>query len=105
ERAMRLQRMAKTPVKIVFIPLAAPEWHVPDSDLLHHEPCDGAVKLAHHLAELFRIFHVADEVIMVIHHRRDPRDESVELCVIVETVPEDLLCWFRVECSESVPHF
>src|SRR5688500_14599364 len=45
------------------------------------------------------------DVVVIVHHRRDPRHETVEVCVEVEAIPEDILRCFDLQRSEAVPYF
>jgi hypothetical protein len=60
------------------------------------------VKFPHHLAEAFRVFEIAEGVVMVIGQRRDPGDETVLSGPMVEAIPEDQLGLLGSESGKTV---
>ena len=101
ERGLELTH-AQAPVEIVVVTSTAPERNSTLGENIVHEFCDRSMQLAHHRAELFAICEITQLVVMVIHQRGDDRDESVNGCEVLESIPEDRLCFLGFECRISV---
>lgn len=67
-----------------------------------HELRDGAMEAAHHSAQLISSAQVTERVVMIVHQRRHPRDESVRAGGEFETLPENTYRGRIGECGELV---
>lgn len=63
------------------------------------------MNFSHHFAEVVPVLQVAEGVVMIVEKRSDPRCESMEFRVMIESVPEDFLGLLGFECVESIADF
>jgi hypothetical protein len=101
-RPAALLLVADATVEVVVAVLHAPERSATHGEEVVHQLRGRTVQALHHGAEVVTDLQVPQRVVMVVHQRGHPRDETILGGPVVEAVPEDLLRPFGFEGGKPV---
>ena len=89
-RPASLQLVADAAVEVVLVSTVHPEGKKALGKLVVDEFGDGAVETPHHGGEVATDLEITQDVIVIGQERRDERDESIFIRVMVKAFPKDV---------------
>lgn len=94
---------SQTPIEVVIVAAAAPEGNASLRPEIVDKLRNRAVQLARHWTELLSIGEVTQHMVVIVQQRGDDRNKTVQLRVVVESIPEDLFRWLTFKCRIAIP--